>query len=76
MREKSLNVSNNKNIIYETQEELFLKSKGNNNHHHLYRKVLDEKNIRYAIDQVNRNPGRNTPGPDGMTFKDLMQKTL
>ena len=74
MREKSLNVSNNKNIIYETQEELFLKSKGNNNHHHLYRKVLDEKNIRYAIDQVNRNPGRNTPGPDGMTFKDLMQK--
>ena len=42
MREKSLNVSNNKNIIYETQEELFLKSKGKNNHHHLYRKVLDE----------------------------------
>ena len=73
MREKSLNVSNNKNIIYDTQKELYLKSRGKLKHHHLYQKVFDENNIRYAIDQISRNPGRNTPGPDGMTFKSLME---
>lgn len=75
MLEKNLNVSNNKNIIYAIQKELYLKSINRQKHHNLYRKVLTENNIRYAIDQISKNKGRNTSGPDGMTFKSLMEKT-
>ena len=66
-------LKDNKNIIYEMQSEIYEKSVKFQDHHKLYQKVLDEKNIRYAISRISTNTGRNTPGPNGRTFKELME---
>lgn len=40
-------------------------------HTHLMKSVYNEKNILYAIKRVASNKGRNTPGPDGLSYDDL-----
>src|SRR5699024_1019414 len=37
----------------------------------LFRLVVKENNIKLAIKKLSMNKGRNTPGPDGMTFNDI-----
>lgn len=55
------------------QSEIYQNSLANKNHHNLFEKVVSDENILQAIFRVSNNPGRNTPGPNGKSFSDLME---
>lgn len=55
----------------ETQIKIYEKSLNNERFNHLAKYVLKKKNILFAMKRLSTNPGRNTPGPDGLTYKDI-----
>lgn len=59
---------------YERTCNNYEKSKQNKIFNNLWRQVLSRKNILYAFKRMSTNPGRNTPGPDGLKYNDIKFK--
>lgn len=48
-------------------------SKVNKRFNNLMKYVYNDNNIKLAIKRISSNSGRNIPGPDGLTFNDIMK---
>ena len=58
------------------QMDIYHQSENFKQWNNLYRKVLNENNIIYAIKRLQNNKGRNTPGPNGITFNEYTKKSI
>lgn len=62
--------------INDIEINLFEKSLENKRHNHLWNLVIEERNILCAIKIISGNKGSKTPGPDGMTIRDVLRKDI
>lgn len=58
----------------DVQIKLYNMSKENKRFNNLTNYVFNENNIKYALKRIMDNPGGNTPGPDGLKLKDILEK--
>lgn len=63
-------ISRNYNFL-EVQKQLWNKADEGCNFNHLWKKVITKRNILFAFKRLSSNTGRNTPGPDGLTYQDI-----
>ncbi len=63
-------ISKNYNFL-EIQKQLWNKAEEGCNFNHLWKKVTTKRNILFAFKRLSSNMGRNTPGPDGLTYQDI-----
>lgn len=62
--------------INDIEIKLFEKSLENKRHNHLWHLVIEERNILCSIKIISGNKGSRTPGPDGMTIRDVPKKDI
>ena len=54
---------------------LFNKSLKYERHNHLWQYVINDVNILTAIKIISRNKGKDTPGPDGLSYKNILNNS-
>ena len=55
---------------------LFNKSLKYERHNHLWQYVINDVNILTAIKIISRNKGKDTPGPDGLSYKNILNNDI
>ena len=62
--------------INDIEIKLFEKALENKRHNHLWHLVIEKRNMLCSIKVLSGNKGSKTPGPDGMTIRDVLKKDI